>query len=163
MRYLTLLAVLALLVPDQTRAQIVPSRPPSQQPSPQDTVRVPPFRVEPPVSPLGAALRSLVLPGWGQSVLGRRATGAVFVFWEGIAAFMTLKSVHQLHYQEAIDAETVEGKRQEVEDWVVLLAFNHLVAAAEAFVSAHLWDFPGDLQVRALPDGRFGAGVRIGW
>jgi hypothetical protein len=162
-RGLTLVVALALLGAAAAHAQVVPTRPPTQEPSPQDTVKVPPFRTEPPVSPVGAAFRSLLLPGWGQSVLGRRTTGAVFVFWEGVTVFMTLKSVHQLHYQESIDAETVEGKRQEVEDWAVLLAFNHLIAAAEAFVSAQLWDFPANLELRALPGGGVGAGVRMGW
>ena len=40
-----------------------------------------PFRVRPPVSPMGAMLRSLLLPGWGQSVLNRRGTGAFFVLF----------------------------------------------------------------------------------
>lgn len=96
-------------------------------------------------------------------MLGRRATGAVFIFWEGVTLTMTLKSLHQLHYQEAIGAETVEGKRQEVQDWAVLLVFNHLMAAAEAFVAAELWDFPAELEVQALSQGRFTASVSLRW
>lgn len=94
-------------------------------------------------------------------MLGRRLTGGVFIFWEGITFAMTVKSMRQLHYQEQVGAETVEDKRQEVQDWAVLLAFNHLVAAAEAFVSAQLWDFPGNLETRHLPSGDVGAGFRI--
>ena len=158
-------AVLVLLVLWWTpgRAQIpTPVRPPpSQQPQQRDTVTVPQFRVEPPVSPLGAMWRSLLLPGWGQSVLDRKATGAVFVFWEGITLTMTVKSVQQLRYQERIGAETVDDKRAEVQDWAVLLAFNHLLAAAEAFVAAQLWDFPGELGAEALPDGRIGPSLRL--
>jgi hypothetical protein len=52
----------------------------------------------------------------------------------------------------------VDGKRQEEEDWLVLLVFNHLFAAAEAFVAGHLQDFPEELQVRAVPGG---VGVRL--
>lgn len=164
MRSLTLLAVaLALWLPTAS-AQVPTPRPPQQQPpSPSDTVKVPQFREEPPVSPLGAMWRSLLLPGWGQSILGRRLTGGVFVFWEGLTLGMTLKSVQQLHYQEKVGAETVEDKRQEIQDWAVLLAFNHLVAAAEAFVSAQLWDFPRSLEVRALPGGSVGAAMRVWW
>jgi hypothetical protein len=75
-------------------------------------------------------------------VLGRRVTGAFFVFWEGLTITMTLKASHQLDYfQEVGTEEQIEAKKQEIQDWVVLLVFNHLLAGAEAFVSAYLWDF----------------------
>ena len=54
-----------------------------QRPEPEDTIPVPAFRYQPPVSPLGALGLSMLLPGWGQTVLERRGTGAFFVFWEG--------------------------------------------------------------------------------
>jgi hypothetical protein len=127
-----------------------------------DTVRVPPFRVQPPISPLGAFGRSLLVPGWGQAVLGRRVTGAFFVFWEGLTITMTLKASHQLDYfQEVGTEEQIEAKKQEIQDWVVLLVFNHLLAGAEAFVSAYLWDFPVELEQRVLPGDRVGVGARV--
>ena len=46
-----------------------------------------------------------------------------------------------------------EDKRREHEDWLVLLVFNHLFAGLEAYVSAHLADFPGDLRLEAVPGG----------
>jgi hypothetical protein len=88
--------------------------------------------------------RSLLLPGWGQAILGRRVTGAAFIFWEGVTVTMTVKSLHQLAYQEDIDAETVDDKRQEVQDWAILWGFNHLLAGAEAYVAAILWETPAD-------------------
>ncbi len=157
----TFLVVLMLLGATPVAAQV--PQPPPQQPRPQDTIPVPQFRIQPPISPLGATLRSLVLPGWGQSILGRRVTGAAFIFLEGIAFTMTVKSVHQLAYQEDTDAATIESKKQEIQDWAVLWGFNHLVAAAEAFVAAQLWDFPTELAVRALPDGTTGVGLRVYW
>ena len=51
------------------------------------------------------------------------------------------------------DAERVDARRTQVEDWIAVLIFNHLFAGAEAFVSAHLQDFPTDLRVRAFPGG----------
>ena len=143
----------------------VPVPPPGQRPDSAraaDTVKVPPFRVPPPVSPLGAFARSLLVPGWGQAALGRRVTGAVFVAWEGVTLGMTLKAVHQKGYWEAVgDSARIASKRQELQDWAVLLVFNHLVAGAEAFVSAYLWDFPVELDTRSLPNGAVGLGVRI--
>ena len=96
-------------------------------------------------------------------MLGRRGTGTFFVFWEGIALTMTVKSLRQLHYQESIGVhpDSLDNKRAEFEDWLVLVVFNHLVAGAEAYVSAHLWDFPADLAARGLPGGSVGFGVEV--
>ena len=160
-----ILAVALLTFPIATSAQLVPARSQGQRerPDPSDTIPVPQFRERPPVSPAIAALSSLALPGWGQSITRRAGTGGVFVFWEGLTVFMTMKSRHQLRYLESIsaDAELVDSKRQEMQDWAVLIGFNHLMAAAEAFVSAQLWDFPATMDVRELPDGATGVGMRV--
>ncbi len=95
---LSLTLLLATSAPAALQGQIVPVRPPN----PNDTVTVDPFRERPPVSPVGAALRSLLIPGWGQSIVHRRATGAFFVLFEGISLTMTLKSRHQLGYLESV-------------------------------------------------------------
>ena len=41
------------------------------------------------------------------------------------------------------------------------MVFNHLMSGLEAYVSAHLYDFPADLQLRALPNGGMQAGVTL--
>ena len=105
------------------------------------------------VSPWGAFLRSFVLPGWGQAATGRHVAGAVFVAWEGVDAMMTLKAQSELNYLKETGSANVPAKEQEVQDWIVLWVFNHFFSAAEAFVSAHLQDFPKDLKVRAVPGG----------
>lgn len=110
-----------------------------------------------PVSPMGAFWRSLLIPGWGQATLGRRTTGALFLAMEGLTLGMTLSTSSQLSYLEATGSGRVGSKRQEREDWLVLLGVNHLLAAMEAYVSAHLWDFPGDLTIQAAPGGVAGA------
>jgi len=127
----------------------------------RDTVKVPVFRVPPPVSPLAAMARSMVLPGWGQAVLHRRGAGAFFVFWEGLTLTMTLKASRQLHYMRATGSEAADDKKQEVQDWAVLLGFNHLLSGAEAFVAALLWDFPAEIAPQALPNGDAALGVRV--
>ncbi len=163
MRLLIALAALTVCAVDVS-AQIPLPTPVQRRPDSTgaDTVKVPPFRVEPPISPLGALGRSMLVPGWGQSMLGRRVTGAFFVFWEGITLTMVLKAKHQLGYLRDIGAvERVDAKRQEIQDWVVLLVFNHLIAGAEAYVSAMLWDFPVELEARSLPGGRTGMGLRV--
>lgn len=105
------------------------------------------------LKPISAFWRSLVLPGWGQAATQRWVTGAAFVAWEGTCVMMTLKAQQELEFLRAAGSGHVNGKRQEKEDWLVLWIFNHLFAGAEAFVSAHLADFPRDLQLRVVPRG----------
>ncbi len=102
---------------------------------------------------MSAFLRSLLLPGWGQAATGRPVAGAVFVTWEGVTAMMTLKAQSETHYLKESGSHNLDAKRQEVQDWLVLWIFNHLFAGAEAFVSAHLQDFPRELKVQAFPGG----------
>lgn len=156
-------AAWSILIPAPAAAQIpVPTVPtPGRQGQQPDTVKVPQFRIEPPVSPLGAMWRSLLVPGWGQAILKRRATGAFFVFWEGVTLTMSLKASHQLRYLRLTGSQSVEAKKQEVQDWVVLLVFNHLMAGAEAFVAAQLWDFPAELNATSLPSGDAALGVKL--
>ena len=105
------------------------------------------------VRPMGAFWRSFLIPGWGQSATGRHTTGAVFVVWEGVTAMMTLKAQQEANYMKQIGSANLKAKRQEVQDWLVLWVFNHLFSGAEAYVSAHLQDFPADLRIQAFPHG----------
>ena len=136
-----------------------------QDTSQRDSMPVPQFRFPPPTPPLLAMARSLLVPGWGQAVLHRRVTGAVLVFWEGVSLTMSIKASEQLSYLRRTGGDTlaVRLKKQEVQDWIVVLVFNHLMAGAEAFVSAELWDFPLTLQARALPEDRVGLGATVYW
>jgi hypothetical protein len=95
----------------------------------------------------------MLIPGWGQARLNRKLAGGIFVAWEGVTLGMTLKTRSELDYLRRINSARANGKRQEHEDWWVLLAFNHLFAGLEAYVSAHLADFPGDLRFQAVPGG----------
>jgi hypothetical protein len=112
-------------------------------------------------SPLNYFVRSLLVPGWGQASLDRKLTGGLFLAFEGVALGMALKTDHELAYLERTESERVDEKRQERQDWFVLLGMNHLFSGLEAFVSANLFDFPGDLTVRPLPGGRTGYGLRL--
>jgi len=111
---------------------------------------------------MGALWRSILLPGWGQAKLNRKLTGALFVTWEGVTLGMSIKASHELRYLRRTNSAAISSKKKEKQDWLVLLAFNHLFAAIEAYVSAHLWDFPRDLEIRATPiPGGVGASVRL--
>jgi hypothetical protein len=98
---------------------------------------------KPPITPTRAALQSLIVPGWGQASLDRGTAGAIFVTVEAISVAMFIQSKAQLQSAERVGADSVIGSRQQaVEDWKVLIIFNHLLAAADAFVAAHLWNVP---------------------
>jgi hypothetical protein len=112
------------------------------------------------ISPFNAVWRSLLIPGWGQARLNRKLVAGIFVAWEGVTLGMSLKTKSELSYLRRTASARADDKRQEHEDWLVLLAFNHLFSALEAYVSAHLADFPGDLQFEALPGG-VGAAVSV--
>ncbi len=130
-----------------------PTRPEGSRPAaPADTV------ARQYISPFNALWRSLLLPGWGQARLNRKLAGGLFVAWEGVTLGMSLKTGRELRYLRRTNSARADNKRQQHEDWLVLLAFNHLFAGLEAYVSAHLADFPGDLRFEALPGG-VGAGI----
>ena len=42
----------------------------------------------------------------------------------------------------------LRARRTHREDWIALIVFNHLVAGADAFVAAQLWDLPAEVSVR---------------
>ena len=151
-RCCVLFALLALCSAVALEAQAAPQpRPPAAQP---DTL------ARQYISPTSALWRSLLLPGWGQARLNRKLAGGLFVAWEAVTLGMSLKTARELRFLRRHNSARADGKRQEHEDWLVLLAFNHLFAGLEAFISAHLADFPGDLRFEALPGG-VGAGVAI--
>jgi hypothetical protein len=124
--------------------------PPARLPA-QDTTAVADTASQ--VGPFGSFWRSLLLPGWGQAVNDRHTVGGIFAAWEGVTIMMTLKASDEADYFREIESPLLDSKRQEVEDWLVLWVFNHLFAGAEAFVAAHLRDFPPDLRLRAVPGG----------
>jgi hypothetical protein len=112
------------------------------------------------VGPMGAFWRSFLVPGWGQARLGRKLTAGIFVGWEGVTLGMSLKTRHELAYLRRTNSGRADDKHGEHQDWVVLLAFNHLFAGLEAYVSGHLTDFPRDLHLEAVPGG-VGASVSV--
>jgi hypothetical protein len=107
------------------------------------------------IRPATALWRSLLIPGWGQASTGRHVTGAAFVLWEGVTIMMTFRAIQEENYMIAAQADSfdLQSKRQQVQDWTVLWIFNHFFAGAEAYVSAHLMDFPKELKLEALPRG----------
>lgn len=115
------------------------------------------------ISPRGAFLRSLVLPGWGQSELGAPGRGGVYFALEAGSLWMLIKSNRKLaeaREGQRIARETgqlgptetdplVRDRQNQREDWLTLSIFWLFFSGADAFVAAHLQDF--DVHVNAVP------------
>jgi hypothetical protein len=124
--------------------------------------------LRPPLSPRRAFLASLVAPGYAQTVLGRPNAAALFVLAEAIGLLMVRETSTELREARRLEADSipvyfvnpatgvadtiyrqgrypsalVRSRRAHLEDWIAALVANHVIAAADAFVAAHLWDVP---------------------
>ena len=49
--------------------------------------------------------------------------------------------------------DRVAARRKHLEDYYALIIANHLLAGAEAFVAAQLWDLPGHVSIKQMPFG----------
>jgi hypothetical protein len=152
--------------PDTARADTAAAPAPvavsSARSAPGDTV------LGPPISPRSAFLRSLLVPGLGQAALDRGTAGGIFASLEALSILMAIKTKRDLGVARRLEADSVffeigasgdtvfvpspvagrvRARKQHLEDWIALLIFNHLFAAADAFVAAQLWDVPARVSV----------------
>lgn len=122
----------------------------------------------PPLTPKRAFLYSAMLPGLGQARLDRGSSGALFASVELAAMVMVRRSLADLREARRFRTDTlpanflvngsevgpqgtlvgrytsdlIRTRRLHVEDWLAVIAFNHLLSGADAFVSAQLWQLP---------------------
>lgn len=145
-------------------------------------------RFTPPLTPKRAFVYSSLLPGLGQSRLDHGTSGALFASIELAALVMMRRSQMDLREARRYQIDTlpnqylvagdsvikngvftnrftrdlVRTRRLHVEDWMAVVAFNHLFAGADAFVSAQLWDVPVELSAYPRPSGAvFAATIRF--
>lgn len=179
---LGLMAVFAPRTDAQVRADTTVA-PPAKVPvvTPRATRPNPALsRLSPPLSPSKAFLFSAMLPGFGQSRLDRGTSGALFASIELAALTMVRRSGADLREARRYSGDTlpsdftvtpsgltpgsttvtsryspdlVRTRRLHLEDWLAVLAFNHLFAGADAFVAAQLWDVPVSLSAIPRPNG----------
>ncbi|MES2525098.1 MAG: hypothetical protein V4617_20560 [Gemmatimonadota bacterium] len=136
-------------------------------------------RLAPPLTPRRAFLYSLMLPGFGQSRLDRGSSGALFASVELAALVMVRRSIGDVREAQRYRIDTlpasfvdavagitpvgqfvgryspdlVRTRRLHVEDWLAVVAFNHLFSAVDAYVAAQLWDVPLSLSAKRAPGG----------
>ncbi len=148
-----------------------------------------------PMSPRGAFIRSMILPGWGQSAFDSHFRGGVF--FSGWAAnwFMNFKNAVRLDEAESmfdrrrdalrdtllainpdsmaevlattdllettVRADTpadslrklVRSREQQREDWIAWTIFWILASGVDGYVTAHLSDFPAEVEIEPNRDG----------
>jgi hypothetical protein len=107
---------------------------------------------ERPVSPAGAMLRSVIVPGWGQTAARQPARGAIyFTVWSG-GIFMIVKTNADLNAaKRAEDEELIDSRSQAREDWILFTGLWALLSGVDAWVSAQFAGFEGE--VRPPQDG----------
>jgi hypothetical protein len=169
MRWLVLaLALVAAPVRAQVAdsARVGPAARPAR-PAPFDTTSLAPRqRPRPPISAKRAFLQSFLIPGWGQIALRRSTAGGLFAALEVTSIAMLIQSKKELSAARAAARDSVRApdgtgyvanplaaridpRKQAVEDWTALLIFTHLLAGADAFVAAQLWDVPVQVEGQA--------------
>jgi len=142
-----LLLALALITPGTLTAQ--------EEAQPQEAAAADSFFPQPPLSPGGAFLRSLVIPGWAQAELGHATRGAFYFLTESFCLFMVARTSIRLDYARATEPQNeglVASREQQLEDWIALAVFTALFSAADGWVSVQLFGFddrtglsPGDV------------------
>jgi hypothetical protein len=172
-------------------------------PAPRDTIAEDPGTI----TPGGAFLRSVILPGWGQSHFEAYTRGGVyFSGWVG-NSFMNFKN--QVKLQEArnrLDLRTgqirrtliaaapnpdsmravldttnvleqavqgddlgghlrdlVRSREQQREDWIAWSLFWLLASGIDAFVTAHLADFPATIEMEPRAAGGLSVSLHVPW
>jgi hypothetical protein len=141
-----------------------------------------------PLSPRRAFVASLVAPGYAQSVLGRPNAAALFIVTEAVALLMVRETTIELRQARRLQDDSValyfvnpqsgarqtiyrparypsalvRSRRAHLEDWIAALVANHVIAAADAFVAAHLWDVPVQVGFHSNDD-RSALSVRFHW
>lgn len=167
-RLLPWLLLLALALPAAAAGQILPVPGASGRTARRDTV---PSGDSLAVSPRGAFLRSLAVPGWGQAYVGVPGRGGVYFAMEAGSLWMTVKSHRQLQASRERDrglraagilrgdtsSTLTESRRNQREDWITFSIFMLFFSGADAYVAAHLSDFAEHIGVRPTP----GGGMRI--
>ena len=104
-----------------------------------------------PISPGGAFLRSLVLPGWAQAELGHESRGAFYFLAETFSLFMVARTQIRLNHAERTlpaDDDIISARKQQRQDWIALAVFWGLFSAADGWVSVQLYGFDEATGVR---------------
>lgn len=157
------------------------------------------------VSPRGAMIRSMLVPGWGQASAGSNRRGAVFFALQTTSWYMLFRTMGRLSeardiegrrvasasdslrllmeedtaaarrladpflFEEAISENAAvaemralaNSRRRHRQDWVTYTLFFTMASAVDAYVTAHLRDFPVELSAEPLRNGSVAVGLSV--
>ncbi len=104
------------------------------------------------VSPAGAMLRSVIIPGWGQVAARQPARGAIYFTVWSAGLYMIVKTNSEVSSADrGGDEDLADSKKGTREDWIVLTGLWALFSGVDAWVSAQFAGFEGE--VRPPSDG----------
>ena len=58
--------------------------------------------------------------------------------------------------------DLINARKLHLEDWIAVVLFTHVLAGADAYVAANLWDLPARVAIRHTPAG-LGVGAQLRW
>lgn len=153
----------ALIAPPPLRAQEdVPPAEPAADTTAADTLASPVIR--PPdaearsgPAPMSAFFRSVLIPGWGQLAADKPVRGAFYFAMQTATVYMVIRTQNRI--DEAEGEALKASRREQREDWLVLAGFWALASGVDAWVSAQMWGFEGE--VVPPPDGSAGLALRM--
>jgi hypothetical protein len=67
----------------------------------------------------------------------------------------------EIHPELSGKRDLVGARKRHRQDWIVYTVFFTFAAAADAYVTAHLADFPGEITTSRSADGRFAIGLQF--
>ena len=150
------------------------------------------------VSPGGAFLRAVLVPGWGHVSIGANARAGAYFAIESAVAYGIIRTRKRIseaasranfrevllredlttkgitdpnQIENALESDATladlkslgESRSDQQEDLVAFGLFLLFLSGADAFVSAHLKDFPDPIAIEAGPtnDGRLEIGLKL--
>lgn len=109
-------------------------------------------------SPVGAMIRSAILPGWGQVYNKKYLKALVYLGGESYFAlkYFSLDDKIQKMIADGKDENIIEEKENERNGWAWLFSAGYLLALGDAYVDAHLYGLYSDnkLSIGFRPDER---------
>lgn len=108
-------------------------------------------------APMSAFFRSVLIPGWGQLAADKPVRGAFYFTMQTATVYMAIRTHNRI--DEAEGEGLKESRREQREDWLVLAGFWALASGVDAWVSAQMWGFEGE--VVPPPDGSAGLALRM--
>ncbi len=110
-------------------------------------------------APVAALFKSMLLPGWGQFSADQPKRGVFYATAQAATVYMIIRTQRRINRaDENGDEGLAESRREQREDWIALAVFWSLASGVDAWISAHMWGFAGE--VVPPPDGSVGLAVQ---